>query len=104
MLVTKLYIGLCDKDTKKQRFSDYVMNRKIRTIVCDHGIDSFTMQHATGVYAHNDGATVLENTRIVTIIGISEFKLIKLVDDLKVKLNQECIMVERYECDVRFIY
>lgn len=104
MLVTKLYIGLNDKDTKKQCFSDHIMDGQIRTILRDHGIDSYTMQSATGVYTHNNRITVLENTRIVTIIGLSEIKLIKLGDDLKFKLNQECIMLEQYECDVRFIY
>ena len=38
MLVTKLYIGLNDKDTKKQCFSDHIMDSQIRTILRDHGI------------------------------------------------------------------
>lgn len=103
MLVTKLYIGLCDKDTKKQCFSDHIMDSQIRAIVRDHGIDSFTMQNATGVYTHDNGLTVLENTRIVTIMDMGDFRLLDLVDDLKIILNQECIMVEQYECDVKFM-
>lgn len=78
------YIGLNDKDTKKQEIStDEAVQMIVNIIPCD-----FTFSVCNGVYTHEDGSKVCEVTIKIESIG-------RLFDEmlrLKEVLNQECIL------------
>lgn len=91
-----LYLGLNDKDTKKQK---YTINQA-RTILSDYllnqaGVQGATIEAAKGIYTHEDGATVCENTFKIILCYINHEKMVQIVDDLKKLFNQESIMIER---------
>lgn len=94
---TKLYIGLNDKDYKRQLKDTNVLKQLVYDTIFKHGFDCFTLQFASGVYKHTSGEIVEENTFIVTFID-QEYTIgiLDLVEDLNDVLNQECILIETY--------
>lgn len=86
----KLYIGLKDKDTKKQRIPTFLAARQIEKTVCDY-IGGATIYRARGCYKHENGQVVRENTVIVETSCDNEQVVLECVKTLKVKFNQESI-------------
>lgn len=78
------FIGLNDKDTKKQEIStDEAIKIIVNSIPCD-----FTFSICNGVYTHKDKTKVCE----VTIKVESIQPLNGYMDKIKEKLNQESIL------------
>jgi len=78
------YIGLNDKDTKKQEIStDEAVKIIVNTIPCD-----FTFSICNGVYTHHDGSKVCEVTIKIESIKSLGNEMLKL----KKIFNQECIL------------
>ena len=78
------YIGLNDKDTKKQEIStDEAVKIIVNTIPCD-----FTFSICNGVYTHKDGSKVCE----VTVKVESTKPLSLYMEEIKRKLNQKSIL------------
>ena len=86
----KLYIGLKDKDTKKQKMPTFLAAREIEKIVCDH-IGGATIYKARGCYRHENGQVVRENTVIVETTCDNEKTVMDCVLTLKTRFNQESI-------------
>lgn len=86
----KMYIGLKDKDTKKQRIPTFLAARQIEKTVCDY-IGGATIYRARGCYKHENGQVVRENTVIVETSCDNEQIVLECVKTLKVKFNQESI-------------
>lgn len=63
-----LYIGLNDKDTKKQEI-DTLEAVKIATNIICRIVDGCTIYNATGIYHHDDGQIVIENSLRIEIIN-----------------------------------
>lgn len=105
MSTTKLYIGLNDKNTKRQEHSNIILRDIIYECLFDFGFNAFTCQLVDGVYEHNDGTIVNENTYVITICtDDNPFEITQYeIETLKRELNQECIMIEKYESIVKFI-
>ena len=86
------YIGTKDKDIKDYKFHDDYFER----IITDEFIEKyplgFTITKGTGYYKHESGGTVIENTYIVTVFTTTVNNI--LINELKTKLNQECIAVQ----------
>lgn len=103
MGTTKLYIGLKDKDKKTQ----LVTNEYARQLVIDTVMDyfnGFTIDMVTGVYKHDSGKIIQENTITVTICSSDDLLNVNnLIQDLKIMLNQECIMVEKYASYIKYV-
>lgn len=98
MNTIKLYLGLNDKDTKKQRY-DMSINKKILMgVLKAFNINCYTLQLVEGVY--NDE---IENTYIITISN-TQYELLydELASELATTFNQECVMLECYETVVNF--
>ena len=70
MTKTTLYIGLNDRDTKTQ-IIDTIEAYKIVSNVLVKYAGGGTIYNATGIYTHDDGTIVIENTLRVEIIGAS---------------------------------
>lgn len=91
MTKTTLYIGLNDKDTKTQKI-DTVEAYKVVSNVLAKYTGGGTIYSATGIYTHEDGTLVIENTLRVEIIGAADEAIQKVIAFCKVSLNQESII------------
>lgn len=98
MLKITLYIGLNDKDTKKQEIETIeafkIVSNLISTL-CNGG----TIYSAQGIYKHENGEIVIENTLRVELIEIDPAALKRLADTIKQVLNQESIIIQRENID-----
>ena len=103
MTTVNLYIGLNDKDTKRQEITNLDAKAEISTILFRHFPYGFTLQECQGMYKHNDGTVVCENTIKVILFDYNMGLVPDAVKDLKLKLNQECIAVERIETTINFV-
>lgn len=103
MSTVNLYIGLNDKDTKRQEITNLDAKTEISRILFKYFPNGFTLQECQGMYKYDDGSIVCENTIKVTLFDYYMELVLDAVEDLKLKLNQECIAVERIETTVNFV-
>lgn len=103
MTTVNLYIGLNDKDTKRQEITNLDAKTEISRILFKHFPHGFTLQECQGMYKYDDGTVVCENTIKVTLLGYNINIVFEIVEDLKRKLNQKCIAVELIQSTVNFI-
>lgn len=92
------FIGLNDKDAKVQVIDTLAAGRIVERAFVKHGVDGATITGGRGVYKHDDGTVVAEETIIVQVFEFGEPVPVKVIcDDLKLLLNQESIAVEQQE-------
>ena len=103
MTTVNLYIGLNDKDTKQQELTNLDAKAEISTILFRYFPNGFTLQECQGMYRHEDGTVVCENTIKVILFDYNIGLVLDAVEDLKLKLNQECIAVEHIKTTVNFV-
>lgn len=103
MTTVNLYIGLNDKDTKRQEITNLDAKAEISAILFRYFPNGFTLQECQGMYKHDDGTVVCENTIKVILFDYNMGLVSDAVKDLKLKLNQECIAVERIETTINFV-
>lgn len=103
MTTVNLYIGLNDKDTKRQELSNLEAKAEISAILFRYCPDGFTLQECQGMYKHDDGTVVCENTIKVILLDYNMSMIYEIIEDLKRKLNQECIAVEQIKSTVNFV-
>lgn len=103
MTTVNLYIGLNDKDTKRQEITNLDAKTEISAILFKYFPDGFTLQECQGMYKHDDGTVVCKNTIKVILLDYYMKLVSDAVKDLKLKLNQECIAVERIETIINFV-
>ena len=94
----ELYIGLNDKDTKTQLI-DNMTAQKIVSNKVAQTFDGGTVSMAEGIYKHDDGTVVFENTLKVEILlfdrETKEDTIRNLVRWIKETLNQESVAVQK---------
>lgn len=94
-----LYIGLNDKETKVQKIDTVEAYKIVEQTILGNGIKTATTFRAKGIYQHDDGTIVTENTLRVEIMffdgndEVNNAVMHKIVDTLKIVLNQESIAV-----------
>ena len=92
------FIGLNDKDTKLQQINTIDAGRVVERVFISHGVDGATISGARGVYKHDDGTVVCEETVMVQVFEFGDAIDVKgICEDLKKMLNQESIAVESTE-------
>lgn len=93
----ELYMGLNDKDTKTQKI-DTLEAYKIVSNQVAQRFDGGTVFQASGVYKHENGTVVIENTLKIEIIlfdkSVTETEVKNFVEYLKETFNQESIAVQ----------
>lgn len=97
-----LFLGLNDKDSKVQEINTLDAYKITMRAVIRAGYEGATITEATGFYTHENGATVIEKSLRIDILGATEPKTAALVHDLKALFNQESILVQRTESSVDF--
>lgn len=93
-----LYLGLNDKDTKRQEVST-IEAYKVITNILTARFGGGTIFEAKGIYKHDDGSVVIENTLRIEILFAEEKEVKKLVGDLKEIFNQESVAVQSEEVE-----
>jgi len=92
-IVFEVTVGLFDQQSKKQEISTADALQTITRYVIDH-CGGGTITTGNGVYTHDDGTVVVEPSIIIKIVGAKFEDIGNLVEDIKVFLNQESVLVE----------
>ena len=94
----EIFIGLNDKDTKTQLVSTEDAMLKVHSLVGD-----CSMSLIQGYFTHADGSMVIERTIKCEVFGMEDDKIHVIVEQLKLDLNQESILVNKYIGQVEFV-
>ena len=97
-----LYIGLNDKDTKTQRIDTVEASKIVQNVLTDT-TGGGTIYSATGVYRHDNGAIVIENTLRVELVAVAMEAVRGAIDIIKAALNQESIILQTENIQSVFI-
>ncbi len=98
-----MFIGLNDKDTKKQEIDTERAVNLVYNALCKQGIDCITYDIKNGVYKHNNGTIVFEKNIIVEMFFVENIQVVRALNEIKSILNQESILlvnevVKKAEC------
>ncbi len=93
------YIGLSDKDTKVQKFTDVEAYKIVMELVGKFFWGG-TIYSWKGFYTHENGEVVIENTLICTTT--TELDHSEFVNQVKTILNQESVLVETESVSQKF--
>ena len=88
---TTLYIGLNDKDTKTQKIDTIEAFKIVSNVITEYA-NGGTIYNATGIYKHDDGEIVIENTLRVELIDTPAAAINAIIKIVKTVLNQESII------------
>lgn len=87
-----LIIGLNDKNTKKQKLDTISYYKIVNNLLLQY-VNGATIYQAQGIYKHENGQVVIENSLKIDIIDASRDIIEKIASQLKVLLNQESIVI-----------
>lgn len=93
-----LFVGLNDKDTKRQEISTEDALTFAHYMLLNH-VDGATVSTAKGIYRHDNGDIVTENTIRIELLFIDDDKVKSIVEKLKAKFNQESVAVQIEEVE-----
>ena len=94
-----LFIGLFDKDTHEQVLS----TSEFKQIISNTLGDCTIKEGQTGYYTHDNGSKVTEPSLEVKKFGGSKRDIVNKARILKVKLNQESIILDTKRSNSTFI-
>ena len=97
-----LYVGLNDKDTKTQRIETLEAYKIIENVLLNNGLTGYTIYNGKGLYRHENGTIVQENTLIIEIIFSNDEIINKIITILKQVLNQESILKQVQKIELSF--
>lgn len=102
MTETRIYVGLNDAETKKQRFkTDKYMG--VLKKVCQNYHVAFSVDIEEGGYFHEDGTYTEENSFILLLIDTDREIVQKIAKDLCVFFGQESVLVTENHLDGYFV-
>ena len=88
-----LYLGLNDKDTKRQEISTLEAYKATQNILKSY-VSGATIFEAQGMYTHEDGTLVIETTLRIELLFTDIETVKRIVSILKTVFNQESIVVQ----------
>lgn len=94
----RIYMGLNDKNTKKQEISTNEAINVFNGLVARF-FDGATVWQADGIYTHEDDEQVKEKTLCCELIFVEYIHVKRFVNLLKEKFNQESIAVQMIKVD-----
>lgn len=98
-----LFVGLNDKDTKSQKISTLAARDMIQNIILSAGLDGATISNALGIYKHDNGQIIHEESIRVEVLFASERQIMSICKQIKTVLNQESVAVETQIINSRLI-
>ena len=102
MLQVTFFIGLNDKVSKKQEILTVDAFKIVENIFNTY-TDGATIRECRGIYKHDNGDHVIENTLECFTFEIDDQKIMEIVSILKNLLNQESILVRKEEVNTVFM-
>ena len=96
-----LYVGLNDQTTKQQEIGTVDAYKIATNIFCQY-TGGATIYESKGVYTHNDGTVVVENTLVCIVFSEDPEAIKKAASALKIAFNQEAIAIESTETNSIF--
>ena len=90
-------IGLLDKDSKTQLISNDEAMKTVNDCFLSR-LDAFTVYFAKGVYTHENGQQVQENTIRIEVVAFNDNdynNTIQSIKEVKQALNQESVLLEK---------
>jgi uncharacterized membrane-anchored protein YitT (DUF2179 family) len=102
MIKYTLYIGLNDKDTKLQNIDTFEASKIVQNILTEK-TGGGTIFNATGVYKHDDGTVIIENTLRVEIVAAAVDAVRAAIEIIKTALNQESVILQTEKIQSVFI-
>ena len=93
-----LYVGLNDKDTKTQKIDTLSAYNLTNNILLNY-VEGATVTQSKGIYKHNNGNVVIENTLIIELLFTDNDIVNKIANDLKKALNQESIEIQKFNIE-----
>lgn len=103
MIKYNIYIGLNDKDSKKQEVSTRKAKEEVIKILNNNNINGLTMYKVDGVFKHETGEVVFEKSLKVELLEVEEKDVLKSIEGLKKALNQESILLEKEKKEIKFL-
>ena len=103
MLKFTIIAGLNDKDTKKQEITTEEAINKIVKVLKLAEVEGATLTEAKGLYIHEDGAAIFENSIKIELLFITEETAKGICKLLKSVLNQEAVVLEITELNSNLI-
>ena len=95
-------VGLNDKETKKQMIKTELAEMMIADYVANNFCGG-TLFPCKGVYKHENGETVKENTFMLMLANITREEAIDTAEYFKTILNQESVGVLPVNAEMAFI-
>lgn len=102
MLQVTFFIGLNDKDSKKQEIMT-VDAFKIVENIFNAYTEGATIRECRGIYKHENGDHVIENTLECFTFEITDEQIKEIVSILKSLLNQESVLVRKEQVNTMFM-
>lgn len=85
-----IYLGLNDKDTKKQEVTTIDAYKILMNL-----LDGATINESTGFYKHNNGDLIIEKSLQIILIDFNNnLKINDICDQLKKLFNQEAVVLQ----------
>lgn len=96
-----LYLGLNDKDTKRQKISTRRASRILAGLLCER-FDGATVQFCKGIYKHQNGRQVRENSFNIILYYVDLDTIRAFASELCRVFNQESILIDFGPASVEF--
>ena len=97
-----IFVGLNDKDTKRQEIG-LIDAYKVVSNIFVETTGGATISEARGIYTHDSGEIVVETSLRCEVYGAENDQIIKAVQYIKAALNQESVAVEFAEVNSCFM-
>lgn len=92
MIESRIYVGLCDRDSHEQIYDTETYKEALKNICRNHK-SPFSLQVIEGGYFHDDGSWVDENTLLITLIGTPQMVVYKIAKEVCTAFHQESVMI-----------
>lgn len=99
----ELSVGLNDKVTKKQEIATEDALKIITTVIYEHSDGATIIPNCSGIYTHENGEKVIENTIRCEFYGAARENVIAIAKILCKALNQETIAFSETEINADLI-
>ena len=96
-----LFLGLNDKDSKRQKISTRRAARILSGLLCERFAGA-TVTACKGIYKHANGRQVRENSFSILLYYVDLATVYSFADELKRVFNQESILIDFGPASVEF--
>ena len=97
-----LNVGLNDKDSKIQKITTLEAYKMVENVLLSNGLSGYTIYQGKGLYRHDNGSIVQENTLIIEVLFTDDKTINNIISILKQVLNQESILKQVQKITLSF--